>query len=208
MVFCCVALFFLVEAINSDTFFYLLNVNTSESLLDHMQRLRQTPPQVSWHIQCYHYVVPVGPSTYAQRVNTHSATGTLFYTGWSDESVILHESEVTKFKMTKINLDKSWTCDAGYARQKSKFIRENNRDKHYDFSEDFHIGGFQDRQLALVDMSKKPCFAHWSWYILSQLTVIFALPYRMWLSSVTGKVCNTIRKTIITIPVEEPRDEP
>ena len=100
--------------------------------------------------------------------------------------------------MTKLKLSKAFTSDSGYAEQKSSFISCNDLDTHYDFSEILIIPGFTTHVLTLPDIAQKPCLAHWGWFLLSQATVVFALPYRMWLSSVTGKVEAAVTKNIVT----------
>jgi hypothetical protein len=203
---------YLVVALKSNTFQYLRNIYTTETVLAFMDRMYATEPHINWFIQCYHYETrrrqvsysdsegrtQYRTETYQERVNTHSASGQLIYTRWEDTSTPLNRSEIEKFLMTKVSVKKVWHGDIGAIAQKEEFIRSNNRDVFYDFSENFVLRGFRPRFLGLTDLDKKPKLAHWTWYILSHLLVIFAVPYRMWLSSNTGKARTTIMKVIYT----------
>lgn len=212
VVFGIVSFLFVVDVCRSNTFQYLRNINTTESVLSYVDRMHRTKPEVLWHIQCYHYETRTrrvhrtdsnGQSyttteTYQERVNTHSASGALSYVRWEDISVPLNRDEIVTYRMTKVSMKKEWAGDAGCKAQRDDFIAANNRDVYYDFSERLVIDGFRSRLLALVDIEKKPCFAHSCWYLLCHASVVFALPYRMWMSSTTGKVRNTISKQIWT----------
>jgi hypothetical protein len=203
---------YLFFVFRSNTFQYLLNMNTTETVLDFMDRMYRTEPIVRWFIQCYHWEArtrqvavprPNGTTqyrteTYQERVNTHSAHGKLIFMRWSDVSVPLNEEEIESFTMTKISVKKIWTGDAGSEQQKEDFIRFNKRDVFYDFSETLELEGYQPRFLGFVDLEKIPTLAHWSWYIVSHLTVVLGLPYRMWLSSKSHKVRTVIQKQIWT----------
>jgi hypothetical protein len=209
-----VACMFLCEAWNSATFGYLTHVNTTETTLEFMNRLYRGVPYIGWHIQCYHYETHTNTytetdsegrsvtrtETVTETVYTHSASGSLQFSSWVDTSEQLDLCEITKYQMTKIDLAKTFTADEGYTDQKGMFIRVNNRDTHYEFTESYEIPGFTPYVLTMVDLAQKPCMAHLGWFLLSQLTVLFALPYRMWLSSVTGKVTTTVSKAITTTP--------
>lgn len=210
VVFALVAALFLAEAAVSDTLAYLRNINTTETLLQYVARLRQAAPTVVWTIQCYHFETrtrvvsstdaqgrsTTRTETYQERVNTHYARDTLKYARWQDVSRVLQEAEISEYKMTKVNLNKAWTGDAGCMSQKTTFIAVNNRDVHYDFFEDLQIPGYTSRLLCLVHLDDRPFMAHWAWFLLFQFSIVGALPYRMWLSSITGKVHNTIHKDI------------
>ena len=100
--------------------------------------------------------------------------------------------------MTKVSVKKTWQGDAGALAQKEEFIRANDLDTHYDFSETLNIKGYRPRFLGFVDLNDVPFFAHWGWYVVSHLTVVFGVPYRMWLSSKTGKVKPVIVKQVWT----------
>jgi hypothetical protein len=203
---------YLFSVLRSNTFQYLRNINTTETVLDYMNRMYRTEPAVRWFIQCYHYetrtrqVATPGPNgttvyrteTYQERVNTHSANGELIFLRWTDVSVPLNREEIETFAMTKISVKKIWIGDAGAEQQKMAFILANKRDVFYDFLEALELEGYRPRFLGFVDLENVPALAHWSWYVISHLTVVLAVPYRMWLSSKSHKVRTTIQKQIWT----------
>mmetsp|Transcript_12371 Transcript_12371/g.14915 ORF Transcript_12371/g.14915 Transcript_12371/m.14915 type:complete len:316 (-) Transcript_12371:110-1057(-) len=211
-VFTITSLCFICETLCSNTFTYLRNINTSETLMELMDRLYKQKPNVTWSIQCYHYETRTREvteqdsdghthtrtETYEERVNTHSAQGMLKYVGWSDVSTPLNQANIEEYQMTKVSLKKEWIGDEGCNEQRSNFISSNNRDTHYDFSENLCIEGFTPRVLSFVDIAERPCLADWRWFLISHATVVFALPYRMWFSSRTGKVRTKVVKKIVT----------
>ena len=212
VVFSLVVFMYLLEPFSSATYSYLINIKTTENTLEYMDRLYLGAPHVEWHIQCYHYETTYRTVTERDsngnetqrtesrevKVHTHSASGSLSYQSWTDTSVPLDRSEIIQYQMTKLELSKDFTSDAGYETQKNSFIRFNDRDTHHDFSEILSIPGFSSYVLTLQDITKKPWLAHWGWFLFSHAMVIFSLPYRLWLSSVTGKVETAVTKHIVT----------
>jgi TMEM151 family len=203
---------YLFFVLRSNTFQYLLNMNTTETVMDYMNHMYRAEPVVRWFIQCYHYeqrsrqVATPGPNGttiyrteyYQERVNTHSAHGQLVITGWTDVSTPLDQKEIEVYNMTKISVKKSWFGDAGADEQRRSFIRINKRDAHHDFYETLDLAGYRSRFLGFVDLNNVPVLAHWGWYLVSHLTVVFGVPYRMWLSSKSHKVRTTIVKQVWT----------
>jgi hypothetical protein len=211
VVFGLAGLIYVAEALHSPTFRYLLHLNHIETVYEYHDRLTRTAPEVLWFIQCYHYETQnhtvdvydqhgkfqrTETRTETVRVNTNSAHGELVISGWQDTSKPL--GNLDDFQMTKMRLSKSFTADAGYKLQKRAFISANNRDTHYDLNEDYRIDGFKPCVLSVVDVSKKPCLAHWVWFLLAHLLVFLAVPYRAWLCSISGKAKPTISKHIST----------
>lgn len=48
-------LLYLLEAWNSSTRRYLDNIATPREVEEHIEKLRLTPPSVTWTVRCYHY---------------------------------------------------------------------------------------------------------------------------------------------------------
>jgi hypothetical protein len=114
-----------------------------------------------------------------ERVNTHAASGSLKYREWADKSRVVHPAEANAFRMTKVDFSKTLVKgDAGCERAKNAFISSNNLDTQHDFTETFDITGYTSKMLTLVDLNDMPTLLSPKWYLLSQLTVVFALPYR------------------------------
>jgi TMEM151 family len=203
---------YLFFVLRSNTFQYLLNINTTESVMDCMNHMYRAEPVVRWFIQCYHFETRSrqvastdsnGNTTYTteyyqERVNTHSAQGQLVITRWCDISTPLDQQEIEAYNMTKISVKKTWVGDDGAVKQKLDFICANNLDVYYDFSETLDLEGYRARFLGFVHLDNVPALAHWGWYLASHLTVVLAVPYRMWLSSKSHKVRTAVVKQVYT----------
>jgi len=187
--------------------------------LDYLARLRATEPAVWWHMRCYHYETRTRLVYYTDaqgklqwrtetdqhRVDTHAAAEKLVFVAWEDRSSrMLRKSDFSKHRMTKVKLSKDWSGDAECYRQKQKFIAHNDRDEYYDFREDFEIHGFTPRRLCLVHVTDKHFFADWRWFLLAQLSVVGAVPYRIWFNRATGQVTDDIHKYFRVGPDPEP----
>jgi len=208
-----VGVIYLILCLTSHTFQYLRNVVTAEDIMMYMDRMYKMKPEIVWTINCWHnetrtrIVTRDGKretKTYQEKVCTHSARGKLDFVGWQDISAPLRMSEIENYTMTKVSVKKKWVGDAGALAQKREFIRQNDRDTYYDFSEEFILQGYRPRFLGFLDLDEVPYFAHWTWFVLSHLTVVFGFPYRMWLSSKTGKVRTAITKQVWTSPKNMP----
>ena len=203
---------YLWNVFRSSTFQYLRNIDTTGTVLDYMNQMYRTEPVISWFIQCYHHektrriVSSPGPNgttvyrteTSQKRINTHSAHGKLNFVRCVDISVPLDRESIEAFTMTKISIDKFWRGDQGAENQKNRFILFHRRDAFYDFRETLELPGYRAKVLGFVDLENIPALAHWSWYVVSHLTVVFGVPYRMWFSSKSNKVHTTIGKQIFT----------
>ena len=203
---------YLLNVFYSNTYQYLRNISTTESVVDYMNRMYRTKPIVRWFIQCYHnetrtrLVYSPGPNgstmyrteTYQQRVNTHSARGKLIVLTWTDVSIPLDRKRMGTFAMTKVSVQKKWSGDEGTEQQKRAFILENHKDVLYDFHETLELPGYCTKLLGFVDLDKVPLLAHWKWYVFSHLTIVLGVPYRMWFSSKSHKIETTIEKKIFT----------
>lgn len=204
--------FYLFFVFRSNTFQYLLNINTTDTVRDYMNQMYRTEPVINWFIQCYHFeqksrqVATAGPNGttiytteyYQERVNTHSARGQLAITSWTDVSIPLDQSELEAYNMTKVSIKKTWIGDEGAMAQKQNFICTNKRDVYYEFVETLDLVGYRSRFLGFADLDNVPPLAHWGWYLASHLTVVFGVPYRMWLSSKSHKVRTAIVKQVWT----------
>lgn len=60
------------------------------------------------------------------------------------------------------------------------------------------IDGYKNRVLAFVDLDKRPPLLNYGWCLGAHLTLFPSLPYRIWMSSITGKVDTTVHKLVWT----------
>jgi len=71
-------------------------------------------------------------------------------------------------------------------------------DVYYNFYTFYEIEGYKNRVLAFVDLDKRPDYLSYKWCLSAHLTLFPSLPYRMWMSSITGKVDTTVHKMVWT----------
>lgn len=193
-----------------DTFSYpWISHRRHKDVMQYMDRLYQTKPTLSIHIECYHYETRVvydydsnGNSrtrTETYPVTTYVETEPVCISSWTDASTRLEHSEVKEFQVTKVKLHKTFTGDAKFVHQCENLIARNRgRDAFYNFGTAYNIDGFKTRVLAYVDLEKKPEFLSYQWCLVAHLTLFPSLPYRVWMSSITGKVDTTVHKLIRT----------
>jgi len=178
-------------------------------ILDYMDRLYKTEPTLSIKIELYHYetrVVQYTDSngnlcsrTETYPVVTYTESEEVYITSWSDASVPLEHSEIKKFEVTKVKVHKTFTADQNFVEQCENLVARNRwRDLYFNFYTFFEIDGHKSRVLAFVDLDKRPKHLSFKWCLGAHLTLFPALPYRVWMSSITGKVDTTVHKNICT----------
>ncbi|CAB9522805.1 transmembrane protein 151B [Seminavis robusta] len=200
--------FFLGEFWFSSTGKYLKNIHSNEDLHQYLKRMYATAPTLSITIECYHYETRVvhytdsnGNSctrTETYPVVTYVETEPIHIQSWEDQSVPL-DPKLIQFEVTKVRMHKTYTGDANLAAKSEDLIRRNRyRDLYYNFRTNYGIEGFKERLLAFVDLSKKPSMLNYPACLISHLLIFPALPYRLWLSAITGKLDATIHKRVET----------
>jgi len=196
-------LLYLIEMGCSSTWAYLSHSYVKEGCEQFVRNLTATRPSIRWHIQCYHYETRTRTvtytdsdgktrtrtETYQERVNTHRATGYFQFKSFLDVS-----GEITgleHYKLTRIRMRKEWTfadqwTEQAFRTQKSDFIRYNDRDRHYDFSESFEINGFTPRVLCEVQPETKHAYMTNGCYFFFSIILCSAC-FRCWFNGLTGK---------------------
>lgn len=178
-------------------------------ILDYMDRLYNTEPTLSIKIDLYHYETRVVyytdsngnhcSRTETYPVVTYSESEQVYITSWSDASVQLEHSEIKEFEFTKVKVHKTFTADQNFAEQCRNLVARNRyRDVYFTLSTFFEIDGHKKRVLAYVDLDNRPEHLSFKWCLGAHLTLFPALPYRVWMSSITGKVDTTVHKNICT----------
>lgn len=200
---------FLVEFFFSSTHKYLRNLNTTESLIDYMNRLYSTAPTLSMTIECFHMETrqytyrdsngntEIRTETYP--VVTYEATETVNIIAWEDESQRLQHSDISKYQVTKVTIAKTFLGDADYEAQRSALVANNrHHDVSYNLRVCYNIVGYTDKMLSYVDLDEVPLFLNLFWCWVAHITIFLALPYRVWMSSVTGKIDTNVHKKLHT----------
>jgi hypothetical protein len=170
-------LIYLCECCCSRTNQYTRNIESSKTIRQVIMTAKLGAPQISFHIQCYHYehrtrVVHYEEDGhqrqrvehYKERVNTHFARAPYRFTAWSDTSPPEVSMDfVAKIPLTRLRqekrIDYSPEARASFNWQRDHFIWHNRRDIHYEFHIDEEIQGHRDFVLMYNDeLGSKPWF--------------------------------------------------
>lgn len=208
---------FLAEFWWSSTYKYLRNMNTTQSLRDYMDKLYRTPPSLSISIECYHYetryVTYTDSNGHTQTrtetypVVTFSDTELVHIVSWVDMSPRLSAGDISSFKATKVVVTNEFSADDNYTEQRSSFISRNqHRDLFYNFRVNYKVEGYKDRLLCYVNSKNKPAMLNLAWCCIFHMTIVFALPFRLWMGSVSTKVQTGVYKSLKTTRVPELAD--
>lgn len=118
---------------------------------------------------------------------------------WNDESERVKSKEVYQHQFTKLKVNKTFLGDEAYEEQVRTFVNRNiYRDVSYNLIVTYEIPGYESHLLSYVDLEKKSMWLSCSWGWVATILWIPSLPYRVWLSSITGKLETTVHKVIKT----------
>ena len=198
-------LILLCESHGCSTGKYLRNMDTALSVLDYVNQLHRSPPKVSMTMACYHMITytttstdakgNVTTQTHQQKVVTYREREEVNIVAWQDISIPLTSKDVEEYQMTKLKLTKTYSGDDNFIEQYNRLIARNrNRDVFYESHVNLVIDGFKTHVLSFVDLEKKPACANWGCFILANLTFFPSLPYRIWISAITGKIEHEVHK--------------
>jgi hypothetical protein len=210
---------YLILCCFSETPRFLYNQIHAFNAYEYIHRLKDAPPTISMHIQCYHYETRYyhekdanGKETTKSetvRVDTYSEKRHFKYQSWEDISDLfflgIDENQAKKQKpCLRLYLKKNWivtdepTLNA-YQEAKSRIIYENRwRDQYIQYTERMDIPGFKGYIMALVG-DKKPPFFHFGYYILSVL-LFLVVPYCFYIDYMSYTQEFTIQKKISVLP--------
>lgn len=202
-------IWFLCEYRHSSSRRYLQNINTAQTTLEYLEALRVAAPTISLHIECYHNKTRVISTTDSRgntsfhtqiySVVTYSETEVVPIVEWGNASTFPTSTEIQQYQLTKVKVSKTFDADAGYFSRENAFINRNrNRDAHYTFHVIYNIPGFTDQVLCYVDRAHKPVMLNSFCLLMSHLFVLPSLPYRIWMSAISGKIETTVHKWIRT----------
>ncbi|GAX17372.1 hypothetical protein FisN_UnNu083 [Fistulifera solaris] len=200
---------FLCEYFQSSSRRYLQNINTAQTTFEYLEALHLAAPTIALHIECYHNQTSTytttdsrGNSTIHTQtypVVTYSETEVVPIVEWGNGSSPPTSTEIREYQLTKVKVSKTFDADDGYFRQRNAFINRNRyRDVHYRFDVIYVIPGFTDRVLCYVDLAHKPVMLNSLCLMMSHLFILPSLPYRIWMSAITGKIEANVHKWIRT----------
>ncbi|EGD76692.1 hypothetical protein PTSG_08043 [Salpingoeca rosetta] len=198
-IFAGVYLIYFIECTCSSTGAFTRNKTMQPELL--VQQVQQSPPNINWFIQCYHYETRHRTRTvrdsngntrtehYTERVrvNTHSARQTYTMPHWRDSSPqwLPPTHSLTKHKFYFGFSFSNASAAQRYNTEKAIFIATNNRDVHFDFNENRTIAGFRKHVLGIREGASLPCSVRQDMFWLTAVLGLSWL-FRVHLSSFTG----------------------
>ena len=149
-----VGILYLLEAFTCSTRRYLSNIMSPNEIEELIEKLRESPPSVTWTVRCYHYENrllgssrdrPVDHSASSKKIITHTAKKEYQFGSWRDNTVVSIWERAKPLKsstapFTKISLSKMLVLSdiktrQDYFSQQASFIAmEGRRDDHAEFS--------------------------------------------------------------------------
>ena len=199
-----VAVMMMVEVCVCPSAAFLRHILPDGSAYQHVEDVRKAAPSVHWHIQCYHYETVhytetrtdedgnehVEHKTREERRNTHSASANYHPYYWEDISSPF--PDIGTASLTRLTFDKSMVfADAQSAEhfraEKMSFLAINQRDTHYDFSEDFRVPGFESHVLACKNEAAVPGWLNQGAFYLASLFCL-TIPFRFAFSKLCWEV--------------------
>ena len=184
-------LIYIILEFCSPTAKYLCNKSSDQGIYQKMGRHFQTPPEIHFHCECYHYETRVHYSTdkdghrhrHTERVKitTYTETYNMPYYSERDVSGLFYlncdKAYVEKKYYIKLELKEEINfADAisyyDYETAKSAFWRRNRfRDVHFEFTEQRIIPGMVHHNLVkLTDI--EPCMANFFWFFVFTLLTL------------------------------------
>ena len=202
---------YLFECGVSKTMRYLTHVREGAELVAHVESVRRSRPNITFHIQCYHFETrywteevekedaegnkykETVEKSREERVNTHHASHGYAYSWVRDVSIQgeAHKGWPGRSLLCQIAFTKAYVFGDEYTRShfewmKSAFISANNLDTHYDFWIKFDLPGFESAMLMEMFPGARPKALNAGAFFLASLFLL-SYPYRVWFSSIAKK---------------------
>jgi len=174
-----------------------------------IEKLRQAPVVVEWHVRAYHYQRLLG-GLCSRKIISNKAAGQYQPEHWEDETVAgvwkrAASSQGDYAPFTKITLSKTLLLrDAKarreYLKQQHAFVQSAFIDEFAEFSTNICIAGFEPRLLAI----RKRRRWLYSLPVFWMCTVCgLTVPFRRWFSSHCDEVRVAVVKEVGTTPAKK-----
>lgn len=166
-----------------------------------MDSMYAADAKLRWTIQCYHnektyYTmwekdINTGAQTAKggghtkKRVNTHKASMDLDYYKCNDISIHVNPADIKEGNLYRFVIMKKIKFGDEQVVKDTFVAQHENRDKHYDLSEDFTIPGYHPTFLVTRGDNSLPFLLTRTWYIICSLTILLTIPYECYLCSKT-----------------------
>ena len=172
-----------------------------------LKRYQREVPKFTLRVRCWHTETSgSGDDKKTKTVTTYDVRERVHVLSCVDVTENLDDVNLKEYSLTKIKLTKSFVADRNFANLKAKLYQENkHRDRHCAVTEQMEISSFEPYILAFVEGHEQTAEDSWTrlWlnpavYAAAHVLLYPALPYRIWLCSITGKIKLDIRKKIET----------
>lgn len=200
----------------SPTSRYLCNKSSDSGMYEKMGRNFQTPPEIRFHCECYHYETrhhtrtnkdgKTEHYTTRERVTTYTETYSLPYYSERDVSGLFYlncdRAYVEKKFYIKLELKEEINfADAisyyDYERAKRHFWRRNRfRDVHFDFRESRVIPGMDHHNLVKL-ATNEPCMVNYFFFFLFTILTVAEF-FRIYVDSLCVYQKFKVRKLVST----------
>jgi hypothetical protein len=207
---------YIITCFCSPTFSYLKHKHKAQSIHTYMHKLFSTAPEISFHVECYHYVTTYHTSysngrsrrtTRRSKVVTHRETQPFTYYSWRDISglFILDSHKIIrshKKAYIKLELEKNIELNDDitrydYQRQKDDIYNRNRgRDTHMSFWETREISDYSQYNLIKIS-DVNPRFVNVWCYVLF-IILPFIEFYKIYVNQYCVDQDYTIKKLVST----------
>lgn len=201
---------FLMQCISSSTFNDLSEITTRQSCEYYLEKLRDSTPTLSLHIECLQHEEKseqckdkrrnyCKTRTLQSKVATHSESLIVRVMVCQDVSEQLEFETWFGFGITKIRLNKAFIGDENYTLLKQSLIEKcHAKGKHYNLVEKLIIKDFKPHLMAYEQPFYSPWCVGIGIFALMHVLVVPALAYRVWLWAITQQKQVVIKKIIFT----------
>ena len=183
-------LIYIILEFCSPTSKYLCHKSSDQGIYQKMGIHFQTPPEILFHCECYHYETRTHYTTDSKghrhrhtervRVTTYRETYSMPYYSERDVSGLFYlncdKAYAQQKRYIKLELKEEINfADAisyyDYERAKSAFWRRNRfRDVHFDFNEERRIPGLAHHNLVKL-VKQEPCIVNYFWFFFFTILV-------------------------------------
>ena len=184
-------LIYIILEFCSPTSKYLCHKSSDQGIYQKMGIHFQTPPEILFHCECYHYETRTHYTTDSKghrhrhtervRVTTYRETYSMPYYSERDVSGLFYlncdKAYAQQKRYIKLELKEEINfADAisyyDYERAKSAFWRRNRfRDVHFDFNEERRIPGLVHHNLVKL-VKQEPCIVNYFWFFFFTILTI------------------------------------
>ena len=209
-------LIYIILEFCSPTSKYLCHKSSDQGIYQKMGIHFQTPPEILFHCECYHYETRTHYTTDSKghrhrhtervRVTTYRETYSMPYYSERDVSGLFYlncdKAYAQQKRYIKLELKEEINfADAisyyDYERAKSAFWRRNRfRDVHFDFNEERRIPGLAHHNLVKL-VKQEPCIVNYFWFFFFTILTIAEF-YRILFNSYCVYQKFKVRKLVST----------